>query len=447
MNADQNRRPADTRRAASRGRNAGGQQGRVRSARAVPGPVHYQSSDPRVQQGVSHSAAPRRGAVRPVAPQRNARTSVQQRTLAIPSVSGGASSARVNASGVQTTGPRGKHAASPEEQAERLEAYKRANWQASEKKGLSRGKKVAIGVGCAVLALVLSGIAAALVYFGSINSQLQDGIDEEALSVLEAPVNADDPFYMLVLGSDTREEGATGRSDTIILARIDPSEKDVTLVSIPRDTQVQIEGYGTQKINAAYAFGGAAGAIKAVSDFAGVPIAHVVEVDFFGFKDIVDALGGVTVNVPPNTKYKGVEVPEGLQTLNGEQALVFARCRKTYAEGDYQRTKNQRQLIQAVAKEVLNAPATEIPSLVKSLASAVSTDMTVDELANLALSMRGMDVSSMKTAVVPSHSGMQDGVSYVFAEEPAWSEMMARVDAGEDPNADAADAGAEGAAE
>lgn len=447
MNADQNRRAADTRRVASRGRNVDGRQGQVRPARAVPGPVHYQSSEPRVQQGVSRSAASRQGAVRPVAPQRNARASVQQRTLAIPSVSDSTSSARANASGAQTAGPRGKHVASPEEQAERLEAYRRANWQASEKKRLSRGKKVAIGVGCAVLALVLAGVAAALVYFGSINSQLQDGIDEEALSVLEAPVNADDPFYMLVLGSDTREEGATGRSDTIILARIDPSKKDVTLISIPRDTQVQIEGYGTQKINAAYAFGGAAGAIKAVSDFAGVPIAHVVEVDFFGFKDIVDALGGVTVNVPPNTKYKGVEVPEGVQTLNGEQALVFARCRKTYAEGDYQRTKNQRQLIQAVAKEVLNAPATEIPSLVKSLASAVSTDMSVDELANLALSMRGMDVSGMKTAVVPSHSGMQDGVSYVFAEEPAWSEMMARVDAGEDPNADAADAGAEGAAE
>lgn len=354
---------------------------------------------------------------------------------------------RRNANARQAPSVRGKHVASPEEQAKRLEAYRRSNWQIPDKKRLSRGKKIAIGVGCSVLALVLAGVGAALLYVGSINSQLRDDIDEEALSVLEAPMSTDDPFYMLVLGSDTREEGATGRSDTIILARIDPGKKDVTLVSIPRDTQVQIEGHGTQKINAAYAFGGAAGAIKAVSDFAGVPIAHVVEVDFFGFKDIVDALGGVTVNVPPNTKYKGVEVPEGVQTLNGEQALVFARCRKTYAEGDYQRTKNQRQLIQAVAKEVLNAPATEIPLLVKSLASAVSTDMSVDELANLALSMRGMDVSSMKTAVVPSHSGMQDGVSYVFAEEPAWSEMMARVDAGEDPNADSAEAAAEDAAE
>lgn len=299
---------------------------------------------------------------------------------------------------------------------------------------MSRGKKTAIGVACAVVAVLVAGGTAAALYFNSLNSKLQS-VDEQVLSVLEKPASSQDPFYLLVLGSDTREEGAAGRSDTIILARIDPTAQDVTLVSIPRDTQVQIEGYGTQKINAAYAFGGAALAVQTVSEFAGVPIAHVVEIDFFGFKDIVDALGGVTVNVPANTEYQGLYIPEGEQTLNGEQALVFARCRKTYAEGDYQRTKNQRQLVQAVAKKVLNAPVSDMPGLVGSMADAVSTDMSVTELVSLANSMRGMDAGSMKTAVVPSHSGMEDGVSYVFAEEPAWSEMMGRVDAGEDPNA------------
>lgn len=328
----------------------------------------------------------------------------------------------------------GRHVASPEEQARRAEAYRRAAWGKPEKKRMSRGKKTAIGVVCAVVAVLVAGGTAAALYFNSLNSKLQS-VDAQILGVLEKPVSAQDPFYMLVLGSDTREEGAAGRSDTIILARIDPTAQDVTLVSIPRDTQVQIEGYGTQKINAAYAFGGAALAVQTVSEFAGVPIAHVVEIDFFGFKDIVDALGGVTVNVPANTEYQGLYIPEGEQTLNGEQALVFARCRKTYAEGDYQRTKNQRQLVQAVAKKVLNAPVSDMPGLVGSMADAVSTDMSVTELVSLANSMRGMDTGSMKTAIVPSHSGMEDGVSYVFAEEPAWSEMMARVDTGEDPNA------------
>lgn len=367
----------------------------------------------------------RRQGVRRASAYRQARESTQPGTLNARAAEGRA---------VQVQQPKGKHAASPEEQARRAEAYRRAEWEKPEKKRMSRGKKIALGVACALAAVLVVGGAAAALYLNSLNSRLQD-VDEEVLSVLDQPASSDGPFYMLVLGSDTREEGAAGRSDTIILARIDPEGKDVTLVSIPRDTQVQIEGYGTQKINAAYAYGGAALAVRTVSEFAGVPISHVVEVDFFGFKDIVDALGGVTVNVPANTKYQGVSIPEGEQTLNGEQALVFARCRKTYADGDYQRTKNQRQLVQAVAKEVLNAPVASMPALVGSMADAVSTDMSLADLVSLANSMRGMDASSMKTAVVPSHTGTEDGVSYVFAEEPAWSEMMARVDAGEDPNA------------
>lgn len=330
--------------------------------------------------------------------------------------------------------PSGRHVASPEVQTARAEAYRRSSWQKPLEKRMSRGKKVALVAVCSLVAVVLVGGAATALYLGSVNSKLQD-IDERVMGVLEKPFNPEDPFYVLVLGSDTREEGAAGRSDSIILARIDPAKKDVTLVSVPRDMQVQIEGYGAQKINAAYAFDGVTGAVKAVSEFAGVPIAHVVEIDFFGFKDIVDALGGVTVNVPANTEYKGVRVPEGEQTLDGEEALVFVRCRKTYAEGDYQRTKNQRQLIQAVAKKVIDVPVTDMPALAESFAEAVSTDMSVTDLVDLAMKMRGMNTDSMKTAVVPSHSSMQDGVSYVFAEEPAWSEMMARIDAGGDPNA------------
>ncbi|CDD78428.1 cell envelope-related function transcriptional attenuator common domain protein [Cryptobacterium sp. CAG:338] len=83
-----------------------------------------------------------------------------------------------------------------------------------------------------------------------------------------------------------------------ILARVDPKEKEVTLISIPRDTQVDIPGHGTQKINAAYAFGGASLAVDTVSELAGVPISHYAEIDFDGFKAVVDALGGIEVDVP-----------------------------------------------------------------------------------------------------------------------------------------------------
>ncbi|MBM6893272.1 LCP family protein, partial [Enorma massiliensis] len=100
------------------------------------------------------------------------------------------------------------------------------------------------------------------------------------------------PFYVLILGSDARESDSGSRSDVIMLARVDPGAGSVSLVSIPRDTMVTING-STQKINAAYAHGGSAMAVRAVSEFAGVPISHFVSVHFEELEEIVDMLGGV----------------------------------------------------------------------------------------------------------------------------------------------------------
>ena len=107
------------------------------------------------------------------------------------------------------------------------------------------------------------------------------------------------------MGTDSSEErresgayGDTFRSDSMILARIDPRQKTVALVSIERDTYVNIEGYGPNKLNASAAFGGAPLVVSTVSTFAGVPISHYASIDFDGFKDVVDALGGIEVDVP-----------------------------------------------------------------------------------------------------------------------------------------------------
>ncbi len=300
------------------------------------------------------------------------------------------------------------------------------------------GKKIVIGAVCTVV-IILVGIGLAFaMYVNSVNSRIQ-GIDDEVFQVLDKPENPESPFYTLILGSDTRDEGVSGRSDTIVLARIDPHDKEVSLVSIPRDTQVELPGYGKQKINSAYSFYGVSGAINAISELAGVPIAHVIEVDFSGFKEIVDALGGVEVTVPPNTTYKGVDVPEGDQMLDGEQALVFVRCRKTYASGDYQRAENQRQLITEIAKKVFKSSPSELPSLIDSLASSIKTDMSVPEIVELALKMRAMDTDSIITAVMPSHTGTVDGTSYVFVEESKWLKMMDQIDSGQDPSDDTTD--------
>jgi len=304
----------------------------------------------------------------------------------------------------------------------------RGSKKGSKKRPMSKKKRVLIGVlSVVVLVLVAGGVTFAL-YINQINRNLSvDPASQVALKQALVTPAKGEAYYVLVVGSDTRITGEDGRSDTIMLCRIDPNTKQVSILSIPRDTKVDLPGHGTQKINAAMAFDGPAGAVNAISAFVGVPIAHYVEIDFSGFKDIVDALGGVTVNVPANTTYDGVTVPSGKQTLNGDQALVFVRCRKTYATGDFQRTANQRQLLKAVSKQILSSSPTDMPGLINSLSGSVTTDMNAQEIVALASSLRGMNTDTdMYTGQVPATTATIDKISYVIPIDDQWSTVRDR---------------------
>lgn len=246
------------------------------------------------------------------------------------------------------------------------------------------------------------------------------------------------PFYMLVLGSDAREGDVTSRSDVMILLRVDPASGKITMVSIPRDTKVEIEGYGTQKINAAYAFGGAAGAIKAVSEMAGVPIFHYAEIHFDELEQLVDDLGGVWVDVPVSNNQTGAtntgqRIDAGYQLLTGEQALAFARERYGYERGDFQRADNQKLVAQAIVKQVLDQQPAQLPGVVSKLAGCVTTDFSVADIVSLALGMQQTGVT-FYSATVPSTTATENGVSYIITDEVEWRAMMDRVDIGGDPN-------------
>ncbi|MDR0347536.1 MAG: LCP family protein [Coriobacteriales bacterium] len=296
---------------------------------------------------------------------------------------------------------------------------------ARDEKKLKTWKKALIISLAALVVLVLAAVAVVFTYIGSLDRKLaMDPIELDDLQQVTVPQPSDpkEPYYILVLGSDARQQGATSRSDTIMLCRLDPEANSASILSIPRDTKVELAGRGTQKINAALAFGGPAGAVKAVSDFVGVEIAHVVLIDFEGFADLVDRLGGVTINVPAYSTYEGIELQPGLQTLNGAQALVFVRDRYSYALGDFQRAANQRTLLKAIARKIIEAPANEIPGYVNSLAECTTTDLTAKELIDLALSFRGMNVDAdMYTGQVPSTTGMIGNVSYVLTKEEEWA--------------------------
>lgn len=288
---------------------------------------------------------------------------------------------------------------------------------------------------------VLGGAAAW--YIHTLNENM--ALDDEDLTALEAVLSVsddeedDEAFYILVLGSDAREEDEASRSDVILLTRVDPAEGTITLVSIPRDTKVELDEHGTQKINAAYAYDGAAGAVSAVSEFAGVEISHYAEIHFEELEELVDMLGGVWVDVPvSNTQTgssnTGVEILEGEQLMDGETALAFARERYGYLAGDFQRTENQRILATAIINAVLDTSAVSLPSTISQLAACVGTDYDVADIVALAQAFQDVEDFTVYSAMTPSSTQTIDGVSYVITDYSAWSAMMQLVEEGQDPN-------------
>ena len=312
-----------------------------------------------------------------------------------------------------------------------------------------RGAKIALVV-VLVLLLAVGGVAfGGVMYVNSISDKLHKNVDQnlmQALSVEKAAPG--EPFYMLVMGVDRSEERVaagdmdTFRSDSMILTRVDPQQKNVSLVSIERDTYVSIEGYGPDKINASAALGGSALVVDTISKFAGVPIDHYVEIDFDGFKAAVDALGGIEVDVPItiDDEMAGGRVEAGPQTLNGDQALILCRSRHSYDDygsGDYYRMANQRMVIGAIAKKILSSDVVTMANTINAMADYITTDMDVQTIVEVATEMRGMnadeDIYSAMNPTIPTYV---NDVWYEYCDLDAWRMMMGRVDAGLPPYAD-----------
>ncbi len=298
-----------------------------------------------------------------------------------------------------------------------------------------------LGIGCgSLLALALVFVAIFAVWFGGLSSSMQVDDEQERQDLedsLADTTNDSDAFYTLILGRDARPGDDASRSDVIMLARIDPKAGTVSLISIPRDTMVTINGE-TQKINAAYAFSGAGGAVRCISQFAGVDITHYVSIDFEGLVEVVDMLGGVWVDVPESFSTGTYTFEAGEQLLTGDEALAFARDRYHVSGGDFGRAQAQRILVEAIVRQVLASSPIELPGLISKLASCITTDLSAVQLVELAQQFVGKDLT-MYSAICPSYTLNQDGVSYVGTMFDEWRRMMQLTDAGLDPNSETAE--------
>ena len=189
-----------------------------------------------------------------------------------------------------------------------------------------------------------------------------------------------------------------------------------------------------QKFNAAYTFGGPSGTIAAAKELCGVDISHYAEVHFEALIDIIDYIGGVDVDVPIGIDDvdAGGKVEAGMQHLDGEHAMIFARSR-SYTNGDFQRTTSQRLLIKAAAEKVLAMDPTEYPGLLMKISESMNTDFSVQELLGLAQAFTDEPEMKMYSALVPSTTDEIDGVSYVITDTDALAKMMAYIDKGKNP--------------
>lgn len=304
-------------------------------------------------------------------------------------------------------------------------------------------KQVVVRSLLGVLATVfVAALVGAAIWYTNVQSQLNNSqvITAELRQTLQEPSAPSDPYYVLLLGTDGRPGETEYRADSIILARVDPIHKRVTMLSIPRDTRVLWKG-SYMKINAVHFYDGANGMVQAVNELCGVHIAHYAEVNFDGLAGITDALGGVTVNVEQYMRDTEnfsdvVELYPGVQKLNGAQALFFTRVRYAFADSDYTRMRHQRTFIKAMIAQILNTgDPVAIANIVNSTARMVITDLSVSDIISLGTQMIGMNTDKdIYTAYVPSEGTEIDGQSYVIADKDALAKMMKVIEAGDDPS-------------
>jgi LCP family protein required for cell wall assembly len=224
-------------------------------------------------------------------------------------------------------------------------------------------------------------------------------------------------FNVLLLGSDARPDEKSGRTDTIIVAQV--SKDRISMLSIPRDTRVDIPGHGKQKLNAAAYFEDPEATADIVSDIIGQPVNKYILVRWEGFMNIVDALGGVDVEIPKNiTSYSldgsenRVDLQKGVQRLNGKEALAFVRYRKE-AQGDIYRVNNQLTFMNALASKCTE-PSTllKLPKVLPEIYKNVETNIDLKEILVLAKAGMNFKNSTILTQTLPGYFLNIDGISY-----------------------------------
>lgn len=278
-----------------------------------------------------------------------------------------------------------------------------------------KGKKKLV---LSLLAILLIGIFIYGYYILDQAENVEISEDDEDLGIDEEIVerNKDyDVINIVLFGIDRRGTSGNARSDSMIIASLDRSNKVVKLTSLMRDTYIEIPGRGMDKLGHAYAYGGPELGVKTINHNFNMDIKEFMTVDFTGFEQIIESVGGVEVDITP-AEANHMKLPSsGLQVLDGERALEYSRIRKI--GNDYERTERQRTVLEAVFKKMTTMSLTSYPNMLNKLLPLVETSLTKGEMISLGTDIIRADIKNMEQFRLPADGHVADdyinGVSYV----------------------------------
>jgi LCP family protein required for cell wall assembly len=330
------------------------------------------------------------------------------------------------------------------------------------------GKRIALIVLCTVLAAVLTAMVGVTVMAHSLMNKMNRVEDENSATIsiqemeqyleeekqqetgqgpairdeevewgqLEGTLlgESDDVINILLIGQDRRPGETRSRSDSMILCTVNRNDKTIVLTSFMRDLYVQIPGYGNNRINASYAWGGMELLNKTLEQNFGIYIDGNVEVDFEQFTEIVDLLGGVPMELRADeAQYINIDtqssLTEGMQQLTGKQALSYSRIRNLDADADFSRTNRQRKVLDALFRQVKDAGLVRLLTLLDEVLPMVTTDMGNGEILGYATKvfpmMSGVSISSQRVPADGAYKGaMIDGMSVLVADMDKTRQML-----------------------
>jgi LCP family protein required for cell wall assembly len=304
-----------------------------------------------------------------------------------------------------------------------------------------RRRRILTGLGVAVLLvlLLIGGGAWYLTerYAGNVEriGDVFDDIPADSRPAPAEPAAGGDPVTFLLVGSDSREptadgEAPSGRSDAIMIARVTGDRERAQVISIPRDSWVEIPGYGLNKINASYAFGGPTLLIQTVEQLTGVRIDHFVAIDFEGLAEVTDALGGVEVQVAETTTNGGHTFEAGRNLITGEEVRWYLGQRYGLPAGDFDRVKRQQQFIKAVMDKLISRDTFgdlgKLDASLRAVGDSVAVDSGLGNTAmiRMAYSMRNLTQENIDFFTAPDNgTGMEGPASVVYINEPVADRM------------------------